>query len=65
MVAMAKDRPTMATYDVHAKFGHINEKVCRENARHHRVAILVGSSLVCEACAIAKARQKNATKTRQ
>ena len=29
------------------------------------MAILAGSSLVCETCAIAKARQKNVMKTRQ
>ena len=43
----------------------MNEKACREIARHHGVTILTGSSLVSEACAIAKARQKNVMKTRQ
>ena len=28
MAAMAKDRAPMAIYDVHAKFGHMNEKAC-------------------------------------
>ena len=43
MAAMAKDTAPMAIYDVHAKFGHMNEKAYREIARHHGVAILAGS----------------------
>jgi hypothetical protein len=52
----------MTIKQAHDRFGHANEEATRAAAKHAGITITKGTLKVCEACAIAKARQKNVPK---
>ena len=55
-------RPTMNIREAHCKFGHAGEDATRKAAEACGYRIVRGSMAPCEACAKAKAKQKNLTK---
>ena len=44
---------------LHEELGHMGEQTCRKIANHVGIQLTKGSMKPCEACAIAKSRQKN------
>ena len=44
---------------LHEELGHMGEQTCRKIAKHVGIQLTKGSLKPCEACAIAKSRQKN------
>ena len=53
---------TMTIKQAHERFGHANEAATRRAAEHMGIKIARGTLKVCEACARAKAKQKNVIK---
>ena len=49
----------MNVQTLHEQLGHMNEQTCRKIAKHVGIQLTKGSLAPCEACAIAKSRQKN------
>jgi hypothetical protein len=49
---------TMNIDQAHAKFGHTNEEDTRKTAKELGIAITRGTLRPCEACTVAKAKQK-------
>jgi hypothetical protein len=53
---------TMSIVQAHAKFGHTNEEDTRKTAKELGIVLMRGTLRPCEACTVAKAKQKNVIK---
>ena len=56
---LTKKAPTMTIMEAHCKFGHANEDATRAAAKEMGIQIVWGGMKTCEACTVAKAKQKN------
>jgi hypothetical protein len=53
---------TMSIEQAHTKFGHTNEEDTRKTAKELGIVLTQGTLRPCEACTVAKAKQKNVIK---
>jgi len=54
---------TIAIHNAHCKYGYMSEAKCRQVTKALGYRILLGILKACEACAVAKAKQKRVLKS--